>query len=94
MDEAEPDIEEIKSRTMGLVQEESKPGEAGRSRNPRDQSLSPSPPILGSQGAHMQPKHYYVCPDFGDMVCLYCSSLFTLLCILIDLFVSFFNIHI
>jgi hypothetical protein len=56
MDEAEPDMEEIESRTTGLVQEKGEPGEAGRSCNPRDQSLSPSPPIPGSRGANMQPK--------------------------------------
>jgi hypothetical protein len=59
MDEAEPDMEEIESRTTALVQEEGKPGEAGRSRNPHDQSLSPSPPILGSREADTQPKHSY-----------------------------------
>jgi hypothetical protein len=31
MDEAEPDIEEIESRTMNVLQEEGKPGEASRS---------------------------------------------------------------
>jgi hypothetical protein len=30
MDEAEPDMKEIESRTTGLIQEEGKPGEAGR----------------------------------------------------------------
>jgi hypothetical protein len=48
--------EEIESRTTGLVQEKREPGEVGRSCNPHDQSLSPSPLILGSQGADMQPK--------------------------------------
>jgi hypothetical protein len=57
MDEAEPDIKEIEFRTTGLVQEEGEPGEAGRSRNPCNQSPSPSPPIPGSQGADTQPKH-------------------------------------
>jgi hypothetical protein len=38
--EAEPDVEEIESRTTGVFQEEGKPGKAGRSRNPRDQSPS------------------------------------------------------
>jgi hypothetical protein len=42
MDEAEPDMEEIESRIMDVLQEEGEPGEAGRSRNPRDQSPSPS----------------------------------------------------
>jgi hypothetical protein len=59
MDEAEPDMEEIKFRTTGLVQEEGKPGEAGRSRNPHDQSPSPSPPILGSRGADTQPEQNF-----------------------------------
>jgi hypothetical protein len=45
MDEAEPDIEEIESSTMGLIQEEGEPGEAGRSHNPYDQSLSPLRPF-------------------------------------------------
>jgi hypothetical protein len=45
MDEAEPDMEEIESRTMGLVQEEGKPGEAGRSHNPCDQSCPPLCPF-------------------------------------------------
>jgi hypothetical protein len=49
-------MEETESRTTDVVQEEGKPGEAGRSCNPCDQSLSPSPPILGSRGADTQPK--------------------------------------
>jgi hypothetical protein len=57
MDEAEPDMEEIEFRTTGLVQEEGEPGEAGRSRNPCDQSRSPFLPIPGSQGVGMQPEH-------------------------------------
>jgi hypothetical protein len=48
MDEAEPDMEEIESRTTDVVQDEGEPGEAGRSRNPRDQSPSPFPPIPDS----------------------------------------------
>jgi hypothetical protein len=42
-------MKEIESRTMVLVQEEGKPGEAGRLCNSCDQSPSPSPPILDSQ---------------------------------------------
>jgi hypothetical protein len=60
MDEAEPDMEGIESRNTGLVQEEGEPGEAGRSRNPHDQSLSPSPPIPGSRGVDMQPEHFWI----------------------------------
>jgi hypothetical protein len=55
MDEDKPDMEEIESRTTGLVQEEGEPGEASRSHNPHDQSLSPSLP-MGSRRADMQPK--------------------------------------
>jgi hypothetical protein len=58
MDEAEPDMEEIESRTTGVLQEEGEPGEACRSCNPCDQSLSPSPPIPGSRGANTQPEHH------------------------------------
>jgi hypothetical protein len=47
MDDAEPEMEEIESRTMDVLQEEGKPGEAGRSCNPRDQSPSPSPAHSG-----------------------------------------------
>jgi hypothetical protein len=54
LDEAKPDIEEIKSRTMGVLQEKGKPGEASRSCNPRDQS--PFLPIPDSRGANMQPE--------------------------------------
>jgi hypothetical protein len=60
MDEAEPDMEEIESRSKDVLQEESKPGEAGKSHNPCNQSISPSPPILGSREADMQPKQYIV----------------------------------
>jgi hypothetical protein len=56
IDEAEPDMEEIESRTTGLVQEKSEPGKTSRSHNPRNQSPSPSPPIPGSQEADMQPE--------------------------------------
>jgi hypothetical protein len=48
MDEAEPDMKEIESRTMDVLQKEGKPGEASKSFNPHDQSPSPSLPILGS----------------------------------------------
>jgi hypothetical protein len=48
LDEAEPDMEEIESRTTDVVQDEGEPGKAGRSRNPRDQFLSPFPPIPDS----------------------------------------------
>jgi hypothetical protein len=51
MNEAELDIKEMEFRTTDVLQEEGKPGEAGRPRNPHDQSLSPSPPIPGSRGA-------------------------------------------
>jgi hypothetical protein len=73
MDEAEPpagqcaDLAAIESRTMGLVQEEGKPGEAGRSCNPRDQSLSPSPPIPGSRGVDTQPKQKEVSLTSGNL---------------------------
>jgi hypothetical protein len=56
MDEAEPDLEETKSRITDVVQEEGEPGEAGRSRNPHDQSPSPSLPVPGSRGADTQPE--------------------------------------
>jgi hypothetical protein len=59
MDEAEPDMEEIEFRTTGLVQEEGKPGEAGRSHNPCNQSLSPLCPFRVVEEQTRSPNREY-----------------------------------
>jgi hypothetical protein len=49
-------MEKIESRTTNVLQEKDEPGEAGRSCNPHNHSLSPFSPILGSLKADMQPE--------------------------------------
>jgi hypothetical protein len=68
MDEAEPDMEKIESRTTDVLQEEGEPGEAGRSHNPHNQSPSPSPPIPDSREADMQPEHLQIAPTTNPWV--------------------------